>query len=43
MIPSKSKNVVLVKKLDDVLYSLAVRTTANMVYTDNTYSVTLTE
>ena len=42
-IPSKSMDAILVKKLDNVLYALAIRTTANMVYTDDKYSVTLTE
>jgi predicted transcriptional regulator len=42
-IPTKSKNIVLVKELDKVLYALAIRTTAHMVYTDDTYQYTITE
>lgn len=42
-VPTKSKNIVLVKELDKVLYALAIRTTAHMVYTDDTYQYTITE
>lgn len=42
-IPTESKNIVLTKKLNNTLYSLAVRTTTDMVYRDKTYKYTLTE
>jgi len=42
-IPQQSKNVVLTKRFKHALYSLAVRTTAQMVYMDDTYQYTLSE
>ena len=42
-IPLQSKNVVLTKRFRDAVYALAVRTTAQMVYMDDTYQYTLSE
>lgn len=39
----ESKNVILTKRFKHAIYALAVRTTAQMVYMDDTYKYTLTE
>ena len=43
VIPNVSKKVVLTHKLKDTIYALAVRTTADVVYMDATYSKKLTD
>ena len=42
-IPQETKNVVLTKRFKKAIYALAVRTTAQMVYMDDTYKYTLSE
>lgn len=42
-IPQETKNVVLTKRFKKAIYGLATRTTAQMVYMDDTYKYTLTE
>ena len=42
-VPTETKEVVLTKKFKKAVYALAVRTTAQMVYMDDTYKYTLHE
>ena len=41
--PMQSKNVILTKRFKKAIYTLAVRTTTQMVYMDDTYKYTLDE